>query len=192
MKTSIILLFVISIIVFASGAVLGQGSAAPYTLRLETILTGLDRPILYRASPDASKRMFIVEQTGKIKVLQPGASTAAVFIDLSTKITVPTSTGDERGLLGLTFHPQFSTNGKFYVDYTRASDAATVIAEYTLNSANPNQGDINTERVLLTIPQPFANHNGGMKSRNKNELIEVEYFSQAFGDGEMPEVEGIK
>ena len=162
MKTSTILFFAIFLIVFANGALFGQGTAAPYTLRLETILTGLDRPILYRPSPDSTKRMFIVEQTGRIKVQQPGSSTASVFIDLSSKILVPTSTGDERGLLGLTFHPQFATNGRFYVDYTRAGDGTTIIAEYTLNPSDPNQGNIASERVLLTIPQPFANHNGGM------------------------------
>src|SRR3954471_965869 len=119
----------------------GQGVSAPYTLRLQTFLTGLTRPILIRSANDGSKRLFIVQQSGIIKVLQPGASTPTDFIDLTSKIAIPTSVGDERGLLGLTFHPQFTTNGKFNVDYTRASDGGTVIAEYTTTTGN---GSANT------------------------------------------------
>ncbi|MBS1795373.1 MAG: PQQ-dependent sugar dehydrogenase [Acidobacteria bacterium] len=141
-----------------------QGVAAPYTSRLQTFQTGLTRPILLRNARDGSRRIFIVQQSGIIKVLQPGATTPTDFINLSSKIVIPTSTGDERGLLGLTFHPQFTANGKFYVDYTRVADGATVIAEYktTTGTGASNTGDIATERILLTIPQPFSNHNGGM------------------------------
>ena len=111
-----------------------------------------------------SHRLFIVEQTGLIKVLQPGSNTPTVFLNLTGKILVPTATGDERGLLGLAFHPQFASNGKFYVDYTYAGDGTTVVEEYktTTGNGSSNQGDISTERVLFTVPQPFANHNGGM------------------------------
>ena len=141
-----------------------QGTPAPFTSRFKTVFTGLDRPVLIRNAHDGSKRLFIVEQTGRIKVVQPGSTTPTVFINLSSKIVVPVAVGDERGLLGMTFHPQFASNGKFYVDYTRASDGTTVIAEYrtTTGTGSSNQGDIATERVLLTIPQPFTNHNGGM------------------------------
>jgi glucose/arabinose dehydrogenase len=122
------------------------------------------RPVLLRNAKDGSRRLFIVQQTGIIKVLQPGAATPTDFINLSSKILVPVSTGDERGLLGLTFHPQFATNGKFYVNYTRAGDGATIVAEYktTTGNGSSNQGDIATERILFTVPQPFSNHNGGM------------------------------
>jgi len=62
----------------------------------------------------------------------------------------------------MAFHPQFAANGKFYVNYTRIGDGATVIAEYKTVAGNPNQGDLSSERIILLIPQPFANHNGGM------------------------------
>ncbi len=142
----------------------GQGVPAPFTSRLQTFATGLSRPILLRSARDGSKRAFVVQQDGQIRVFQPGSSLSTLFIDLTSKIFVPQSAGDERGLLGLTFHPQFTGNGRFYVDYTRAGDGATVIAEYRTNTGNgqSNQADVNTERILLTIPQPFANHNGGM------------------------------
>ncbi len=144
----------------------GQGVASPYTSRLQTFLPVgvVSRPVLLRNAHDGSKRIFIVQQTGIIKVLQPGAGVPTDFINLSSKIVIPTSTGDERGLLGLTFHPQFATNGKFYVNYTQVSTGTTVVAEYktTTGTGSSNQGDIATERILFTIPQPFSNHNGGM------------------------------
>ncbi len=153
-----------TIFIASAAATLGQGIPAPYTMRLQPFLTGLSRPILIRSAKDGSKRLFIVQQTGIIKILQPGATVPTDFINLSSKIVVPTSGGDERGLLGLTFDPQFTANGKFYVDYTRVGDGTTVIAEYktTTGNGNSNTGDITSERVLLTIPQPFSNHNGGM------------------------------
>jgi glucose/arabinose dehydrogenase len=143
---------------------MAQGVPSPYTMRLQPFLTGLSRPILLRSAKDGSKRLFVVQQAGVIKVLQPGSTTPTNFIDLSSKIVIPATTGDERGLLGLTFHPQFMSNGKFYVDYTRVADGATVIAEYKTvgGTGASNSGDITSERIMLTIPQPFSNHNGGM------------------------------
>src|SRR5678815_2741194 len=153
--------YAVILIVLAAVSVFSQ-TPAPYTARLQPFLTGLSRPILIRSSPDNTKRLFIVQQAGVIKVLQPGSIMPTDFINLSSKVVQPASTGDERGLLGMTFHPQYATNGKFYVDYTRVGDGTTVIAEYKVNPNNPNQGDVATERIMLTIPQPFANHNGGM------------------------------
>src|SRR5580765_1574736 len=106
-------------IVLTSANLLGQ---SPNTPRLKTFITGLSRPILLRNAHDASHRIFVVQQTGVIKVFQSGSNTPTDFIDLSSKCVVPTVTGDERGLLGMTFHPQFATNGKFYVNYSRKSD----------------------------------------------------------------------
>ena len=147
-----------------TASVAAQTAPAPYTMRLQPFLTGLSRPILIRNAGDGSKRLFVVQQGGVIRVVQPGVTAPTNFIDLSSKITVPVSAGDERGLLGMTFHPQFATNGKFYVNYTRVGDGATQIVEYktTTGTGNSNSGDIAQERVLLTIPQPFSNHNGGM------------------------------
>src|SRR5206468_10956908 len=69
--------------------------------------------------------------------------------------------GGERGLLGLAFHPQFASNRRFFVDYTRRPDGATVIAEYSVSTSNPNVA-LTSETVLLLIAQPYENHNGGM------------------------------
>src|SRR5437868_3256943 len=90
---------------FLSIVGLGQLAAAPYTPRLQIFAAGLSRPILLRSAKDGSKRIFVVQQDGAIKVFQPGASTSTTFIDLTSKIFAPTPNADERGLLGLTFHP---------------------------------------------------------------------------------------
>ncbi len=143
--------YVLTVILLTAVSVLSQGVPAPFTVRLQTVLTGLSRPILIRSSPDNTKRLFIVQQAGIIKVVQPGSTTPADFINLSSKVVQPGSTGDERGLLGMTFHPQFATNGKFYVDYTRVVDGTTTVAESKVDPNNPNQGDIATERRPFTV-----------------------------------------
>jgi glucose/arabinose dehydrogenase len=126
-------------------------------LTLEPVLTGLSSPVFVTHASDGSGRLFVLEQPGLIKVLQPGAAVPTVFLDLRAKV----SFGGERGLLGLAFHPGYETNGRFFVDYTRLPDGATVIAEYHVSIASPDVADP-AETVLLTIAQPFANHNGGM------------------------------
>ncbi|HXG68518.1 MAG TPA: PQQ-dependent sugar dehydrogenase [Blastocatellia bacterium] len=126
-------------------------------IELEPVLSGLTSPLYVTSARDGSDRLFIVEQPGRILVLQPGATTATVFLNIAEKV----SFGGERGLLGLAFHPQYPVNRRFFVNYTRRQDGATVIAEYRVSAANPNVAETN-ETVLLTVPQPFANHNGGM------------------------------
>ncbi len=140
-----------------SNRLLPPSTAAAETIQLESVLTGLLAPVYVTHARDGRNRLFIVEQPGMIKVLQPEATTPTIFLDLTSK----TRFGGERGLLGLAFHPQFASNRRFFVNYTRVPDGATVIAEYRVSAADPNVADP-TETVLLTIPQPFANHNGGM------------------------------
>ncbi len=141
---------------------LAVSAASPLTIRLQPFLSGLSRPVLIRNAGDGSKRSFIVQQSGIIKVVQPGSNAPTDFINLSSKIIIPVAFSDERGLLGLTFHPQFATNGYFFVNYTRAGDGATVIARYKTTNSTNALGDLSSERVVLVIPQPYANHNGGM------------------------------
>ena len=135
-------------------------SAAPLfaAVRLvPTVTSGLSSPLFVGHAGDGSNRLFIVEQGGIIKVLQPGSSTPTPFLDIHTRVLV----GGERGLVGLAFHPQYGSNGRFFVFYTRTGDGALVIAEYHV-SPNPDVASA-TETVLLTIPHPTnSNHNGGM------------------------------
>jgi len=121
------------------------------------VTTGLSGPLFVGHAGDGSNRLFILEQVGVVKVLQPGSSTPTVFLDIQTRIVA----GGEQGLLGLAFHPGYASNGRFFVYYTRAGDGTLVIAEYNV-SPDPNVADP-TETVILTIPHPTnTNHNGGM------------------------------
>lgn len=135
----------------------GAPARAQTTIALETVLGGLASPVFVTHAGDGSGRLFVVQQGGAIVVLKPGASAPTVFLNISDRVIA----GGEQGLLGLAFHPQYGTNGRFFVDYTRLSDGATVIAEYHASPADPDVAD-RAETVLLTIAQPYANHNGGM------------------------------
>jgi glucose/arabinose dehydrogenase len=137
-------------------AVLLAYSPAPGAILLEPMLTGLSSPLYVTNARDSTNRLFIVEQPGRIKVLPPGTTTPTVFLDITSKVL----SGGERGLLGLAFHPEYAANRRFFVNYTRQTDGATVIAEYHASSLDPNIAD-SQETVLLVISQPFANHNGG-------------------------------
>lgn len=114
------------------------------------------KPLFLTASPDQTSRLFVLEQDGRILIIDEDRVLAEPFMDITEKL----STGGERGLLGLAFHPRFSENGRMLINYTRAEDSATVIAEYHVSS-NPHQA-MPEESVLLVIPQPYGNHNGGM------------------------------
>jgi glucose/arabinose dehydrogenase len=134
---------------------LAQG-AAP-TAELAQVVDGLSSPVFVTNAHDGSNRLFIIEQPGRIKVLHPDSAAPSTFLNIASKVL----SGGEQGLLGLAFHPQFSANRRFFVDYTRQPDGATVIAEYRASASNPDVADTN-EKTLLVIPQPFVNHNGGM------------------------------
>ena len=101
-------------------------SALAQTIQLSTVVSGLSSPVFVGNAGDGSNRLFILEQPGIIKVLQPGSSTPTVFLDIRGKVL---STANERGLLGLAFHPQYSGNGRFFVFYTRQTDGALVISD---------------------------------------------------------------
>jgi glucose/arabinose dehydrogenase len=127
----------------------------PEHLRLEPFARGLDRPINLTNAGDGSGRLFANEQDGVIRVIGPdGAVRAQPFLDIRSLVL----SGGERGLLGLAFHPGFPDQPHIFVDYTRVPDGATVIAEFR---ATADRADPASQRVLLLIPQPFANHNGG-------------------------------
>ena len=146
--------FLAIIILFSISAI---SAASPLTIRLQPFLSNLSSPLYLTNAKDGTKRLFIVQQGGTIKVVQPGSNAPTDFLNISSKIVA----GGEQGLLGLAFHPQFAANGYFFVNYTRFGDGATVIARY--KAINNNLvGDPNSERILLTVPQPFSNHNGGM------------------------------
>jgi glucose/arabinose dehydrogenase len=124
-------------------------------IRLAEVARGFDQP-LYVTAPAGDSRLFVVEQTGHIRIVKNGQPLAAPFIDLSAKI----SSGGERGLLSIAFHPRYATNGFFYVDYTdRNGD--TRVERYHVSS-NPDVADPASGQLVLFQQQPYANHNGGL------------------------------
>jgi glucose/arabinose dehydrogenase len=127
------------------------------TVRLTRIATGLSSPVFVTGPADGTHRLFIVEKTGAIRVVASGRLLPTPFLSLVGIV----STGGEQGLLGLAFHPSFRTNRKLYVDFTDAS-GNTVIRTYQASATNPNRVLEGSGRTLLTIQQPFPNHNGGM------------------------------
>ena len=132
------------------------GAAVPFRM-ITPYITGLSSPLLLTNAADGTGRIFIVQQGGIIKVVQPGSRTPTDFLNITTKVL----SGGERGLLGLAFHPNFETNHYFFVNYTRQTDGATIIARYTAINNN-TIGDPQSERIVLgPIAQPFSNHNGG-------------------------------
>jgi glucose/arabinose dehydrogenase len=131
-------------------------------LQLQVAFNNLSfsRPVDLQHPGDGTDQLFVVEQAGVIKVFENNASVASAqtFLDITARVN---DTGNEEGLLGLAFHPDYKNNGFFYVNYTATSPRRTVIARYRVNAGNPNQADPNSEFILLTFNQPFENHNGG-------------------------------
>lgn len=158
---------------------IGQSASAQTTIQLQQVAGGLAFPVFVASARDGSNRLFIVERAGKILLMPPGAPAplGTPFIDLTAKVLTGTSIGDERGLLGLAFHPQFKTNRRFFVNYTRRPDGATVISEFKVSIGDANMADLD-EKIILTIPQPFSNHNGGMMDFGKDNFLYI-----SVGDG---------
>ena len=118
-------------------------------------------PVGIYHSGDGSDRLFILEQLGRIKVFEnnPDVQNAQTFLDIRS-IVDQDGGYTEEGLLGLAFHPDYSDNGFFYVNYTSHNPRRNVIARYIV-SDNPNQADYNSSMVILEVNQPYTNHNGG-------------------------------
>jgi len=123
------------------------------SIKLSLVAEGLSQPVDIANAGD--ERLFIVEKEGRIKVLENGKVRPELVLDLSSAVT----TNSERGLLGLAFHPDFNTTNYFFVNYTD-NRGRTVISRFTLNNAT-TIADAQSEKMLLRIPQPYSNHNGG-------------------------------
>lgn len=125
-----------------------------FTVRLDLVVEGFESPVAMAHTTD--DRLFILEQPGRIRIVQNRQILPEPFLNIQERVG---SVGNEQGLLGLAFHPDYATNGRFFVDYTNL-DGNTVISEFHVGT-DPDEADISSERVLLTIDQPYENHNGG-------------------------------
>jgi glucose/arabinose dehydrogenase len=132
---------------------------------------GLGDALFLTGAPGQPGRLFIVQQSGQIRILQNGRLVGRPFLDVSRRIAA----GGEQGLLGLAFHPGYARNGRFYVNYTDRSGDTRVV-EYRRASAT--RADPRSARVLLGIDQPFSNHNGGALAFGPDRMLYI-----ATGDG---------
>jgi glucose/arabinose dehydrogenase len=123
---------------------------------LQKVPGAFDQPLYVTAPSGDTTRLFVVEKTGRIRIVQNGALLAQPFLDLSGSVS---STG-ERGLLSMAFDPAYASNGRFYIDYTNKAGNTRVV-RYTVSQVDPNLAATSTRKVLLRVHQPYSNHNGG-------------------------------
>lgn len=130
-------------------------ASSAQTIVLVEFASGLSNTVEIVNAND--NRLFVVQQNGIIKIIQPnGTVNSTNFLNINSKITF----SGEQGLLGLAFHPQYSTNGYFYVYYNNTAGNITV-ARYSVSSTDSNIADASSEKILMNISKPFTNHNGG-------------------------------
>jgi glucose/arabinose dehydrogenase len=147
----------------------------PPAIRAELVADGFDRPVFVASAGGDASRLYVLEQvTGLIRVIEDGAVLSTPFLDIGDRVS---SLGGERGLLSMAFHPGYAENGRFFVCYSD-NEGATVIEAFVV-SADPNAADRASGAIIMTIDQPFANHNGGMIAFSPNDG----YLYIGLGDG---------
>ncbi len=147
------------------------GPTTPVRLALEDVSTTLNYPVFLTSPPGDVHRLFVLEKTGRIQILEDGVELASPFLDVSSLV----STGDEQGLLSLAFPSDYAATGRFYIGYTDVN-GSTVVARYHV-SADPDVADPSGE-ILLTAPHPEPSHNGGMIAFGPDHMLYV-----GIGDG---------
>ena len=132
------------------------------SVKWATVASGFDRPVYVTHANDGSKRLFVVERSGKILVVRDGVVSSTPFLDISHLLAQEEleSDSDETGLLGMAFHPEFSANGLVYVSYV-GSRLESVIMRYQVSANDPNILDVQNGNAIFRLPQPFVSHNGG-------------------------------
>ena len=142
------------------------------TIRLQEVAQGLATPV-FLTSPTGDPRLFILEKPGRIRIVENGQLVATPFLDLTDRVG---SRSNEQGLLGLAFHPEYASNGYLFVNYTDQA-GETQIERYRVTS-DRNRADAASAKRLLSIDQPFANHNGGMIAFGADGMLYI-----GMGDG---------
>jgi glucose/arabinose dehydrogenase len=145
------------LVAIACGAIAVGSSlaASPSSLRLVRIVGGLERPVYATQAPGEPRRVYVLEQPGRIRVVENGRLRAAPFLDLTSRVETG---GNEQGLLGLAFSPTFARDGWFYVNYSLKGSGDTIVARYRARNGRVVAG---SARTILRVDQPYSNHNGG-------------------------------
>ncbi len=158
------LTILLGVLVGVTTAVAGTTEATPSSpslavpITVQPIASGFDAPVALASTPvPVDQRLFVVEQGGIIRIMRPSGDVLGIpFLDISDRVI----SGGEQGLLGLAFHPNYVTNGYFYVNYTNL-DGDTTISRFSVSPANRNRALPGSEAIILVVAQPFSNHNGG-------------------------------
>ena len=146
---------VLAVVVCGAIAVGSSLAANPSSLRLVRVVSGLERPTYATQAPGEPRRLYVVEQPGRIRVVENGRLRAAPFLDLGAQVE---SGGNEQGLLGLAFSPAYARDGTFYVNYSLRGEGDTIVARYRARNGRVVAG---SGRTILRVDQPYSNHNGG-------------------------------
>src|SRR3954470_17533267 len=159
-----------------------EESLPPLHIKLHLISKGFTSPVGMAAPKDGTHRLFIVEQGGKIKIVKNGTLLPTPFLSISDRLDGLNIAYSEKGLLGLAFHPNYKTNGRFFVYYSapfsnKNFDHKSVLAEFKVSATNADVADP-TGTVLMEIPEPESNHNGGCLQFGKDGYLYI-----GVGDG---------
>ena len=175
-----------------------DGDGAVLSITLDVVAEGLTAPVFLTHAGDGSRRLFIVDQAGQIRIVdESGVLLDEPFLDLSSKIVELNPGFDERGLLGLAFHPNYANNGRFFVRYSapREGDLGEacnnpegfivgchkeVLAEYSVSAGNPDLADPDSEAILFEVDEPQFNHDSGQVAFGPDGLL---YWSLGDGGG---------
>ncbi len=158
----------------SNGAYTTSGGDTSPDIRLEFLASGFISPVQVTHAGDGSNRLFVIEQSGIIKIVKKASVLPEPFLDITSRVR----SGGERGLLSAAFPPDFINKRYFYVYYTRNPDGATVVARYQVDPANPELALSAGEEILLTVHQPFSNHNGGQLAFGPDNFLYI-----GLGDG---------
>lgn len=138
--------------------------SGPVDIRLELVAEGFTAPVALAVANDGTNNLYIADQNGNIDKIAPDGTDLGRFLDVDDLIVNLNPGYDERGLLGLAFHPEYADNGRFFVYYSAPSNAGNHIGRVSEFQAVDGDGDIDSERIVLEVSQPYANHNGGQLS----------------------------
>lgn len=128
-----------------------------WELMLQPVVDGLNQPVGIANAGDGSGRLFVIEKKGTIQIVQKGRALPEPFLDISEKVN---AVGNEQGLLGLAFHPDYANSGQFFVNYTDRQ-GNTVVSRFLVSNTNLNEADAANEMVIFTQAQSSIFHNGG-------------------------------
>jgi hypothetical protein len=150
------------------------------SIQLEVVATNVTRPVYVTHADDGSERVFIVEQPGRIRVISDGVLQGEPFLDIDARVAGGEGGADERGLLGLAFPPGFVSKQYFYVHYFSSPPDEMILSRFRVSTNDMNQANQNSEEVILRIPQPETNHNGGQANFGKDGYL---YLGPGDGGG---------